>query len=100
MNEAASLKAALDAVTDSETFLVFVRALIADREDEVRKEKICPSSPYGAGANGWENGTIETFLNRAADWAECTDFGVRKGISAENPWRRFAEFLYLGKIYE
>jgi hypothetical protein len=37
-----ALRNALDAVTDSETFLAFVRALIADREDEVGKEKIRP----------------------------------------------------------
>jgi len=92
--------AVLNAVCDSKTFLEFVRELIADREDEVRKEKITPSSTYGPGANGWENGTIEAFLEAAVAWAEGSEFGAKQGLSPENNWRQFAEFLYLGKIYE
>jgi len=41
------MMAALKAVCDSSTFLEFVKELIADREDEIRKEKLNPSSPYG-----------------------------------------------------
>jgi len=95
-----SLTDALEAVNDSRSFLNFVRELIADREDEVRKEREHPSSPYGPGANGWENGTIEAFLESAAAWAEDTDFGQSRGLSADNPWLQFATLLYLGKIYE
>ena len=95
-----NLTSALEAVNDSRTFLNFVRELIADREDEVRKEREKPSPPYGPGANGWENSTIEAFLESAAAWAESTDFGQTQGLSAENPWLQFATFLYLGKIYE
>ena len=61
---------ALESVHDSKSFLVFVKELIADRENEIKKEKISPSSPFGPGANGWENGTIETFLDAAA---ACTE---------------------------
>ncbi len=89
----------LDAVEDQRSFLEFVKALIADREDEVAKERLSPSSPYGAGANGWENGTIEAFLEAATAWAEDSNFGQNQGLS-DNPWRRFAVFLYCGKIYE
>ncbi len=58
----------LDAAGDDKTFIAFIAALAADREDEVAQEKISPSSPYGPGANGWENGTIEAFLGAAAAW--------------------------------
>ena len=100
MNTSDNVWNALNAVKDQETFLFFVRKLIEDREDEVRKEEIKPSSPYGPGANGWENGTIEAFLDAAASWAEATDFGNSQGAPADNLWQRFARFLYLGKIYE
>ena len=63
----------LDAVQDQRSFLEFVKALIADREDEVAKERLSPSSPYGPGANGWENGTIEDFLEAATGWAEDSE---------------------------
>jgi len=88
-----------DAVHDSRSFLEFVRALVADRQDEVAKECVSPSSPYGPGANGWENGTIEAFLESASAWAAATNFGEEQGLSG-NPWRQFAAFLYCGKIYE
>jgi hypothetical protein len=100
MSQSPSLMAALKAVCDPGTFLIFVKELIADREDEVQNEKTNPSSPYGPGANGWENWTIEAFLESAVAWAEDSDFGVKQGLSSENPWRQFANFLYLGKIYE
>ena len=55
----------LEQVVDRESFLEFVRALVRDREDEMRKEKISPSNPYDAGANGWVNGSIESYLDAA-----------------------------------
>jgi len=89
-----------DEVYDQRTLLEFVAALIADRDDEVAKEVRTPSSPYGAGANGWENGTIEAFLDAGRRWAESTNFGETQGLSGANPWRQFASFLCCGKIYE
>jgi hypothetical protein len=90
----------LETVNDSRSFLSFARELVADREDQVKKERASPSSPYGPGANGWENGTIEAFLESAIAWAEASDFGQLQGLSPDNPWRQFAVFLYCGKIYE
>ncbi len=85
----------LQQVTDRESFLAFVRALAADREDEVKKEQVQPGSPYGPGVNGWENDTIERFLHAAVQWAEDS------GRLPEQPsWRAFATFLYCGKGYE
>jgi hypothetical protein len=91
---------ALELVSDSSTFLMFARLLVADRIDEVRKEAEKPSSPYGPGHNGWENGTIETYLDAAISWAEDTDMGASQGLAPGNPWKQFAVFLYVGKIYE
>ena len=44
----------LDRVCDQRSFVEFVRALIADREDEVAKETIDPTPHLGinSGANG------------------------------------------------
>ncbi|MBO3273704.1 DUF7660 family protein [Pseudomonas schmalbachii] len=74
----------LDEVNDSATFLRFARALAADK----------------ATGNGWENTTIEAFLDGAISWAEDSDFGLSQGLTPSNPWQQFAVFLYCGKIYE
>jgi len=89
-----------DGVCDQRSFLQFVRALVADREDEIIKGREKPSSPYGPGANGWENGTIEAFLDAALRWAEDSEFGKSERVPDQNPWRQFSIFLYCGKTYE
>ena len=94
------LHEAADTVTDSAGFLDFVRELIADREDEVKKEKVHPSSRYGPGANGWENGSIESFLEAAVAWADDSHFVEKQSLAGNNPWQQFAKFLYAGKVYE
>jgi hypothetical protein len=90
----------LERVTDLESFLDFVMSLAADRRDEVAKERINPSNQYGPGANGWENTTIEDFLEAASAWAEATKMGKTLGLPADPTWKNFAAFLYCGKIYE
>ncbi|MCU7853429.1 MAG: hypothetical protein KZQ80_14595 [Candidatus Thiodiazotropha sp. (ex Monitilora ramsayi)] len=89
----------LEKVRDKETFLAFVRALQMDKEDESRKEKRNHSNPYSHGWNGWENSTIEGFLESAIAWAEDSDFG-NNIEPTDNHWKMFALFLYGGKIYE
>jgi hypothetical protein len=78
-----------------------VRALAADRADEVAQERPRPSSPWGPGANGWEHGTIEAFLDAAV---RCVEDNARAGqgelLPAEPSWRAFATVLYVGKGYE
>ena len=50
---------------------------------------------------GWQNLTIEDFLEAALAWAEASNFGRSQGVDdSANPWRRLAIFLYCGKIYE
>jgi hypothetical protein len=90
----------LEAVTDANSFLAFVRALVADRQAAVQRERAQPSSPWGPDAGGWENTRIESYLEAAAAWAQSTDFGVGQGLDAHNLWRRFAQFLSAGKGYE
>ncbi len=94
------LDSALDAVVDEDSFVRFLSALAADRADEVRKEKAAPSSPYGPGANGWENGSIEQFLDAASSWAESSRNGLPRYNRPDNPWKRCADILFMGKIYE
>jgi hypothetical protein len=85
-------------VTDYRSFLAFVDWLAMDRAEEVEKEKVSPSSPWGPGANGWENTTIERFLEAAC---RCAEDHLRKnGKPPEASWREFACFLHGGKIYE
>ncbi len=93
------LEEKLESVVDRESFLVFVRALVADRKDEVSKEKKSPSAPYGTGANGWKNGTIETYLDAALAWTEDW-IGKDGGLPKEPTWKSFAKFLHAGKYYE
>jgi hypothetical protein len=85
----------LDTVSDADSFIKFVAALAADRENESLKEKDKPGNPYGAGANGWEHGTIENYLDAAVRWAEGS-----QRLPSEPSWKTFAEFLYSGKYYE
>lgn len=75
----------LETVTDEATFLVFVQALAADRR---------------ANAGMWVNGSIEDFLEAASSWAEDSEFGSKQGLPAQSLWKKFAVFLYCGKIYE
>ncbi len=75
----------LEAVTDEATFLEFVQALANDRR---------------ADGKTWENDSIEDFLEAAGSWADDSGFGDRQGLSAASPWKKFAVFLYCGKIYE
>ena len=75
----------LEAVNDEATFLAFVQALAADRQQN---------------AEEWENDSIEGFLESASSWAEDSDFGSRQGLSSASLWKKFAVFLYCGKIYE
>src|SRR4051794_3318334 len=94
------LQSQLDAVCDEGTFVDFAAALAADRRHEVAKAKASPASPCGPGANGWENGTIETFLDAAAAWASASKNGLEGYTKSDNPWKRCADILHAGKCYE
>ncbi len=83
-------------VHDEATFIQFLTALMKDREREITIEKESPSSPYSAGALGWQNITIEGFLESAIAWAEDSGQSTKQ----DNPWLRAAQILHAGKTYE
>jgi hypothetical protein len=95
-----SLSVLLESVNSEESLLVFVVALAKDRREAVVAERKNPGNPYAPDARGWENTSIEDFLDAAAAWAASTSFGLTQGLAADNLWKRFAVFLYLGRIYE
>jgi hypothetical protein len=90
----------INQVTDEQSFLSFARALMLDRVAAVNTEEKSRSSPYGPDAGGWENTSIEAFLESAIAWAEVSNFGTNQKLGTGNPWKKFAAFLYCGKIYE
>jgi hypothetical protein len=94
------LRTLADRVQDEASFVRFVEALGSDWEHEQREEAKAPSSPYGPGANGWENGTIGQFLEGATAWAKASRGGLEFYEPPVNPWRRCAHILLAGKSYE
>jgi len=95
-----NLQTILESVADEQSFLQFMQALTEDWEDEQKSEQASPSSPYGPGANGWENGTIGAYLDAAASWGEASINGLAVYEKPTNPWKRAAQILYMGKLYE
>ena len=85
----------LDSISSRESFIQFLEALIADRYHLIGQEKVVPSSPYSAEANGWENSSIENFLEAMQAWAKDS-----QALNAEPSWRGFAQLLLAGKSYE
>jgi hypothetical protein len=88
----------LDRVADETTFLAFLHALATDRAAAVERERSDPS-PYGPDAAGWECSTIEAYLAAAAAWASDSRRSG-KHESSENVWKRVADILYAGTLYE
>lgn len=88
-----NLNSLLEKVNSKQTFLDFIEALKNDKLDEEEKEKIKPSDDFSSGANGWENGTISSFLDA------IHAFGEGKGEEPPS-WKTFALLMYAGKFYE
>lgn len=87
---------ALDAVKDESSFLAFVKALVANREQHEGK-----AIDEVGFVEDWANNNISGFLEAAVSWAEDSNFGVNQEPAlATNKWKQFAVFLYCGKIYE
>lgn len=97
-NDENTLAHYLEKVSDRETFIEFVWALIRDREETIVRENQAPESHRGYGAFGWQNDTIESYLAAALACVEA--HANRDDILKEPSWKAFAEFLYVGKIYE
>ena len=84
-------------VHDRESFVAFVNALAAEREDAERIERENPQSYMVDGAHNWKNADIASFLYAALDYFEEKPFHKPEG---QPSWKMFAEFLYCGKIIE
>ena len=95
MSDSDGLFDTLESVCDEATFLKFLDLIAADFALERRMELETPSPPYGPGALGWENNTIDHYFYAAASWGRSW-----KNQNVQNIWRRCAEILYAGKIYE
>ena len=89
-------------VRNRETFFDFVSGLITDRENAIAKERETPTEYLGAcpDAGGWYNYEIESYLEAALAWSKSTGMKLPRDHSEEDLWRAFADFLYLGKLYE
>jgi hypothetical protein len=94
------LIAAAEVVADERAFIRLLQSMVLDRQDEQQKELARPSSPYSAGANGWENWSIEAFLEAAAAWAEATSRTTNLGGEASDAWCRAAMIIVAGAFYE
>jgi len=97
---AKDLHALVEQVEDEESFLQFLSALAADWDEEREIEAAKPSSSYGSGALGWENGTVGAVLDAAVRWGDGSINGLRFYKKPVNPWRRAAQILHAGKFYE
>jgi len=80
-----SLFQVLNEVHDEETFIVFIEALMEDSIDS---------------AHEWQNDTVELFLECAHAWAVSSVDGLPTYKKSENAWKRCADILYMGKMYE
>jgi len=71
----------LENVSDEKSLLKFIEALISDRVRAAEAEKEKPSSPRGPDAGGWENTSIEHFLESPVAWAADTNF-IQQSVEA------------------
>ena len=72
----------------------FVRVLLADCRENAAAEASTPSGPWTSATAGWENPTLDRFLEALAGYAD-------EG-QGDQPatWRTFAELLAAAKVYE
>ena len=84
----------VDSVTSRASFVRFVESLVADWREYDRAERAAPSSTYGPAAGGWENPTLERFLEALAAYTEDAE------LPEQPSWRSFAQVLAAAKAYE
>lgn len=94
------LRKAVEKVEDEASLLHFLQLLAEDRAVDVDKDANQPANRWGPDAGGWENGTIEGFLSAAAAWGTASVDGLTFYEVPQNPWRRCADILLMGKHYE
>ena len=87
----------LPKVIDRDSFIAFVTALAAEREDAERLERDEPVRYQLGGAHNWQNGTISAFLYSGLAYFSSSP--LRKPEDTPS-WKMLADILYFGKIYE
>jgi hypothetical protein len=94
------LIAAAKSVANEQAFVRLLQLMALDWKDQPQQELVKPSSPYSAGANGWENRSIGKFLESAAAWAEDTSSTAYSMSDRSDAWRRAAMIIVAGAFYE
>ncbi len=79
-----SLFELVNAVTDEASFLHFLQKLAQDKAE----------------GHEWANESVEAFLEAAQEWGKASIQGLEYYEKPQNPWKRCAQMLYMGKIYE
>lgn len=95
-----TLVEALNNVCDETSFRVFLRVLAEDRQEEKSHEAEHGQKEWSEGVKGWQNIDLADYLFSAHAWAESSQNGLPLYKKPENVWRRIADILYAGKIYE
>lgn len=90
----------LERVIDEQSFIRFIEALGSDFASERVLEEMTPSSPYESSVLGWENESVDTFLDAAAAWATASTRSSSQNVPVSNVWQRCASILLAGKFYE
>jgi hypothetical protein len=81
-------------VKSKEDFAAFVQALVRDLRASAEGEAISSSSAFGPSDGGWENPTLERFLDALAAYVSDATF------TRPPTWQTFAECLAASKVYE
>lgn len=66
-----------------------------DRKAALEEEGLALSSPFAPGSRGWQDGSIESFLEAMHAWALDSPL-----LNDEACWKQFAMLLMAGKAYE
>jgi hypothetical protein len=100
MSDPLDLDELLVHVSDEASFIRFIQALGADFAHERSLEELSPSTLDWAGASEWENGSVDSFLDAAAAWADSSSRSTSNDGAVSNVWQRCAAILLAGKFYE
>lgn len=72
---------------------------VDDEESLIKFLKIV-SKDYKDNENEWQNKNISDYFERASEWAEISNKRIAHYEKQDNPWKRMADIVYMGKIYE
>jgi hypothetical protein len=75
-------------------FLTFLEVLREHRAAAIAEARNDPPGGFDIGPGGWENWTIEEFLEALEAYAQDAD------LPPAPTWRDFARLLLAGKVYE